>query len=182
MLDSGTASERDLLRAQQEFANAKAEVERLREVYDIYRINTNSTYNIISPVSGFVVAKNISRNMLIRSDQGDELFTVSGLDDVWVMADVYEGDISKVLEEVDGQSMPRIPAHALIFDGGKQYVVCVSTDGYLRKQDVGVYKQTDKYCYLNAGLKEGDQVVNRSPSGRDEVQRSSRSLSRFRSR
>lgn len=222
MLESGTASGRDLLRAQQEAANAKAEVERLREVYDIYRINSNSTYNIISPVSGFVVAKNISRNMLIRSDQGDEMFTVSGLDNVWVMADVYEGDIRKVHEgadvrittlaygkdkeftgaidkvynmlddesktmkvriklnnknymlkpgmftnvyvqcRVDGQIMSRIPAHALIFDGGKQYVVCVGTDGYLYMQEVGVYKQTDTYCYLNAGLKEGDRVVNRN--------------------
>lgn len=26
------------------------------------------------------------------------MFTISGLDDVWVMADVYEGDISKVKE------------------------------------------------------------------------------------
>lgn len=48
----------------------------------------------------------------------------------------------------------------LIFDGGKQYVVCVGTDGSLRMQEVGVYKQTDEYCYLNAGLEEGDVVVN----------------------
>ena len=61
MLGSGTASERDLLQAEQEAADAKAEVKRLREVYDIYRIGSNSTYDIISPVSGFVVGKNISR-------------------------------------------------------------------------------------------------------------------------
>ena len=58
--------------------------------------------------------------------------------------------------------MPRIPAHALIFEGGKQYVVCVGPDGYLRMQEVDVYKQTDKYCYLNTGLKEGDRVVNKN--------------------
>ena len=54
--------------------------------------------NITSPVSGFVVGKNISRDMLIRSDREEELFTISGLDNVWVMADVYEGDIRKVQE------------------------------------------------------------------------------------
>ncbi|MBC8601335.1 efflux RND transporter periplasmic adaptor subunit [Parabacteroides acidifaciens] len=222
MLDSGTASERDLLQAEQEAANVMAEVKRLREVYDIYQINANSTYNIVSPVSGFVVEKNISKNMLIRSDQGEELFTVSGLDNVWVMADVYEGDIRKVNEgadvrittlaygkdkeftgtidkvynilddesktmkvriklnnkdymlkpgmftnvyvqcRVEGELMPRIPAHTLIFEGGKQYVVCVGPDGYLRMQEVDVYKQTDKYCYLNTGLKEGDRVVNKN--------------------
>lgn len=40
--------------------------------------------------------KNISKDMQIRSDQSEELFTVSGLENVWVMADVYESDISKV--------------------------------------------------------------------------------------
>ena len=222
MLGSGTASERDLLQAEQEAADAKAEVKRLREVYDIYRIGSNSTYDIISPVSGFVVGKNISRDMLIRSDREEELFTISGLDNVWVMADVYEGDIRKVQEgapvrittlaygkdrefagtidkvynlldsesktmkvriklnnkdymlkpgmftnvyvqcRVEGPLMPRIPAHALIFEGGKQYVVCVGTDNRLRVREVGVYKQTDEYCYLNAGLKEGDVVVNKN--------------------
>lgn len=222
MLGSGTVSDRDLLQAEQEAADAKAEVKRLREVYDIYRIGSNSTYDIISPVSGFVVGKNISRDMLIRSDREEELFTISGLDNVWVMADVYEGDIRKVQEgapvrittlaygkdrefagtidkvynlldsesktmkvriklnnkdymlkpgmftnvyvqcRVEGPLMPRIPAHALIFEGGKQYVVCVGTDNRLRVREVGVYKQTDEYCYLNAGLKEGDVVVNKN--------------------
>ena len=63
---------------------------------------------------------------------------------------------------VEGPLMPRIPAHALIFEGGKQYVVCVGTDNRLRVREVGVYKQTDEYCYLNAGLKEGDVVVNKN--------------------
>ena len=50
----------------------------------------------------------------------------------------------------------------LIFEGGKQYVVCVGTDNRLRVREVGVYKQTDEYCYPNAGLKEGDVVVNKN--------------------
>ena len=36
--------------------------------------------------------------MQIRSDQNDEMFVISGLENVWVMADVYESDISKVHE------------------------------------------------------------------------------------
>ena len=36
--------------------------------------------------------------MQIRSDQNEEIFTISGLDDVWIIADVYESDISKVSE------------------------------------------------------------------------------------
>ena len=98
MFRSGMASERDKLQAGQEVANAKAELKRIDEVYAIYHITGNSTYEIKSPVSGFVIEKNVSRNMQIRSDQTEAMFTISGLDNVWVMADVYESDISKVYE------------------------------------------------------------------------------------
>ena len=222
MFRSGMASERDLLQAEQEVAAAKAEQKRLDEVYSIYHITGNSTYNITSPVSGFVANKNISKNMLIRSDRDEEMFTISGLDNVWVMADVYEGDISKVKEgadvrittlaygnateftgsidkvynmlddesktmkvrvklnnkeymlkpgmftnvyvqcRVDGQVMPCMNAHAVIFEDGKQYVVCVDKENNLCMQEVKVYKQTEKYCYLMSGLKAGDRVVDKN--------------------
>ena len=34
--------------------------------------------------------------------------------------------------------------------------------GSLRMQEVAVSKQTDEYCYLEAGLEEGDVVVNKN--------------------
>ena len=98
MFRSGMASERDKLQAEQEVANARAELKRIGEVYSIYHMTGHSTYEIKSPISGFVIEKNVSRNMQIRSDQTEEMFTISGLADVWVMADVYESDISKVYE------------------------------------------------------------------------------------
>ncbi len=96
MSHSGMASDRDLLQAKQEMANANAEQRRVKEVYNIYHISGNSVYRIKAPVSGFVVDKKVNKDMQIRSDQNEELFTISGLDNVWVMADVYESDISKV--------------------------------------------------------------------------------------
>ena len=68
----------------------------MKEVFSIYHLLGNSFYQVKSPVAGFIVNKNISKDMQIRSDQSEELFTVSGLENVWVMADVYESDISKV--------------------------------------------------------------------------------------
>ena len=96
MFNSGMASERDVLQAEQEAVNARAEQKRIDEVYAIYHITGNSTYEIQSPVSGFVIGKNVSRNMQIRSDQTEELFTISGLDNYWVTADIYESDISRI--------------------------------------------------------------------------------------
>ena len=64
-----------------------------------YNFSGNAYYQLKSPVSGFIVEKQISRDMQLRPDQSEELFTISGLSDVWVMADVYESDISKVSED-----------------------------------------------------------------------------------
>ena len=98
MAASGMASDKDMLQARQELASAEAEQKRIKEIFSIYNLSGNAFYQLKSPVSGFIVEKKISRDMQLRSDQGEELFTISGLADVWVMADVYESDISKVSE------------------------------------------------------------------------------------
>lgn len=96
---AGMASDRDVMKARQELVQAEAERHRIDEVYSMYNIGGNSCYLIKAPVSGYIVDKNISPDTPIRPDQGDELFTISGLSEVWVIADVYEGDIDKVKEK-----------------------------------------------------------------------------------
>ena len=98
MFASGMASERDVLQARQELSNAEAEEKRITEIFSIYHLAGESLYIVKTPVSGFIVEKNINKEMQIRSDQNDEMFVISGLENVWVMADVYESDISKVHE------------------------------------------------------------------------------------
>lgn len=219
MYASGMSSDKDVLQAKQELAIAEAEQKRINNIFSINHFAGNSYYQLKSPVAGFIVDKKISRDMQLRPDQSDELFTVSGLSDVWVMADVYESDISKVAEgasvrittlaypdkeftgtidkvyhllndesktmsvriklqnqdymlkpgmftnvsvkcKADGTSMPRIDAHALVFEGGKNYVVTVLPDQRLQRKEVDVYKQLSKECYVRAGLSEGDRVLN----------------------
>lgn len=98
MFASGMASERDVLQARQELGNAEAEEKRITEIFSIYHLAGKSLYLVKAPVSGFIIEKNINKEMQIRSDQNDEMFVISGLENVWVMADVYESDISKVHE------------------------------------------------------------------------------------
>lgn len=98
MFASGMASERDVLQARQELSNAEAEEKRITEIFSIYHLAGKSLYLVKAPVSGFIIEKNINKEMQIRSDQNDEMFVISGLENVWVMADVYESDISKVHE------------------------------------------------------------------------------------
>lgn len=222
MVKAGTASERDRLQAEQEAAAAQAEVAKLQEVYSLYHIRSGISYEVMSPVSGFIVNKKVIPHMQLRADHGESLFTVSGLDNVWVMADVYEGDIRRVYEGAgvrittlaygtdkvfggkiskvynvldndsktmkvrvdldnrdyllkpgmftnvyvecrdEGKRMLRVPSHALVFENGKQYVVCVEADGLLVVRPVEVCRQTDRYCYLNGGVKEGEQVIDKN--------------------
>ena len=98
MFASGMASERDVLQARQELSNAEAEEKRITEIFSIYHLAGKSLYIVKAPVSGFIVEKNINKEMQLRSDQNDEMFVISGLENVWVMADVYESNISKVHE------------------------------------------------------------------------------------
>ncbi|WP_455601880.1 efflux RND transporter periplasmic adaptor subunit [Bacteroides rodentium] len=221
MAASGMASERDVLQAEQEMNNAEAEVKRISEIFSIYHISGKSLYQLKAPVSGFIVDKNINKEMQLRSDQSDEVFIISGLENVWVMADVYEGDISKVREnasvrittlaypgkeftgkidkvynmldtesktmnvriklansdyllkpgmftnvcvqsKVVDKELPCIDAHALVFEGGKNYVVMVDTNKKLTVKEVQVYRQSGKVCYLSAGVSAGDCILNQN--------------------
>ena len=96
MSQSGLSSQKEVLVAQKELDNAQAQFRKIKEILSIYNISDNSTYSLKSPVSGFVVQKNINREMQLRSDNNTDVFTISGLDEVWVIAHVYESDIAKV--------------------------------------------------------------------------------------
>lgn len=98
MYVSGIASEREVAEARQVLRNAEAEEKRMSEIFSIYHLSGQSQYLVKAPVSGFIVEKNITKEMQLRSDETAEMFTISGLENVWVLADVYESDISKVYE------------------------------------------------------------------------------------
>jgi cobalt-zinc-cadmium efflux system membrane fusion protein len=92
------ASEKELLSARKEVDKAKAELRRIEEVFKIYGITSKAEYVIKSPIDGFVIERNISKDMQLRSDKADNVFTIAQLTDVYVSANVYENDISKIHE------------------------------------------------------------------------------------
>jgi len=98
---TGNISEVELISAQKDLANAKAELERIQAVLDMYSAGSGSIYPIKSPVSGVIVQKNIALNMELRTEDISPAFIVGNLDDVWVMANIYESDISKIKEGYD---------------------------------------------------------------------------------
>jgi cobalt-zinc-cadmium efflux system membrane fusion protein len=102
MRNSGVSSEKDFLVAQNEYQKAQAEYNKIKEVLKINgssvvpNDSTGSGYVIKSPISGFVVEKNITAGMDLRPDANESLFTISDLKSLWATANVYETDISKI--------------------------------------------------------------------------------------
>jgi cobalt-zinc-cadmium efflux system membrane fusion protein len=98
LFKSGLASQVDITSAEVNYDQAVAAKVAAEKVLGINGNNKNGEYLIKAPVDGFVVQKNVTNGMSIRSDNGTGLFTISDLKNVWVQANVYEENIGKVHE------------------------------------------------------------------------------------
>ena len=92
---SGLASQKDFEQAQSDYQKAVAESKRAGAVIDINHSNAHG-YVIKSPISGFVIEKNLTDNTQVRADNSQNLFTIADLSDVYVLINIYESDIASV--------------------------------------------------------------------------------------
>jgi cobalt-zinc-cadmium efflux system membrane fusion protein len=89
-------SERDVLEAKSQLEKAESQLHRINEVYSIYNIKKGAFYNVLAPISGFIIQKNINQDMLLRSDRTDNIFDIAQINEVWAIANVNETDINQV--------------------------------------------------------------------------------------
>ena len=89
-------SEKEVLASEKELEKAKSELTRINEVYAIYHLKQGSEYSITAPISGFIINKDITKNEELRSDRTEEVFSIAQINEVWVLANVNETNISKV--------------------------------------------------------------------------------------
>lgn len=113
---SGNISEVELINARKDLDNAQGELLRIQAVLDMYGAGSGAVYPIKSPVSGIIVQKNIALNMELRTEDISPVFIVGDLDDVWVMANIYESDITKIKEGYDAE-ITTIPYPDKVFKG-----------------------------------------------------------------
>ena len=102
LFGSKLATERDLVISKKELEKAKAGLDRIKQMFNIYQTNNLSEYLVKAPISGFVIYKNINRDMTLPPDRNNNIFTIAELSEVWVLADVYESEISKIKEGLTG--------------------------------------------------------------------------------
>ncbi len=106
LYQSGIASEKDYNEAKQNYQKAlaaKGKIESSLNINSGAHSSANGVYTLVSPINGYVVEKKINAGDFIRGDMGDNLFTISDLKNVWVWANVFEGDISRISEGEDVQ-------------------------------------------------------------------------------
>lgn len=106
LYQNGIASEKDYNEAKQNYQKALAAKEKIQSSININsgaRSSASGVYTLVSPIDGYIVEKKVNAGDFIRSDMSDNLFTISDLKNVWVWANVFEGDIARVHEGEDVQ-------------------------------------------------------------------------------
>jgi membrane fusion protein, heavy metal efflux system len=96
---NGITSEKDFLRSKLEYDKAMNAVRKVQMQININgggKTKAGGSYLITSPGDGFIVEKNINAGSFIRNDNSQNLFTISNMQDVWVLANVFETDIQKI--------------------------------------------------------------------------------------
>ena len=98
MYKGGISSEKEYLTAKKELEKARSILNKAANISGVLGGTNSNDYYVKAPISGVIVEKHINPDMQIRTDYNDNLFVISNLKDVWVMANVFESDISKVRE------------------------------------------------------------------------------------
>jgi membrane fusion protein, heavy metal efflux system len=96
MYKGGLSSEKEFIVAKNELKKAESELNKVKNISSVYGGSNTSEYYIIAPISGVIIEKHINPDLQIRPDFSENLFIISDLKDVWVMANVFESDIPKV--------------------------------------------------------------------------------------
>ena len=106
---NGISSEKEYNEAKQNYEKALAARNKVQSLININgggKTSAGGQYIVSAPIDGYIVEKKITAGAFIRSDMGDNLFTISDLKNIWVYASVYEADISKIKEGFSVQVLP----------------------------------------------------------------------------
>ena len=106
LLAKHSTSYKDFEAAEDAYRQARAEKQRAMQ--KAYLLRTGGTdgvsqgFTLTSPLDGDVLMRNLSLGTEIQGQYSiggavQELFTVGELDEVWVLSDIYESDISRVV-------------------------------------------------------------------------------------
>lgn len=96
MFSGGLATEKDVVAAQTDLEKARADLKRIEQTNSIYGSKGNAIQTITAPMSGYIIEKNVTDKMQFKVDGSTPFFVIANLEELWVMANVFESDIAKI--------------------------------------------------------------------------------------
>lgn len=94
------ASQKDLIEAQSNLNVLNAELQNINAQLKLYKASRErGVFQIKAPASGTIINKNIASGMQVSADS-EPLFTISDLSEVWIMANIYAGNIPFVKKDM----------------------------------------------------------------------------------
>jgi cobalt-zinc-cadmium efflux system membrane fusion protein len=96
MFEDGISSNRDLMEAQNNLRVLESEKQKVENNLSLFSASsTKNVFQIKAPTSGIITAKNINSGTTV-TDNGEPLFSISDLNNVWAMANIYSTDIAHI--------------------------------------------------------------------------------------
>lgn len=96
MFKDGISSNRDLMEAQTNLRVLEAEKQKVHSNLNLYSASTaKNVFEIKAPASGIITAKSINSGSAVTNG-GEPLFSISNLNNVWAMANIYSTDIAQM--------------------------------------------------------------------------------------
>jgi membrane fusion protein, heavy metal efflux system len=119
LVEAQAGARRDLEAAEDNERKARAELQRAKaRARLLYRdgdssVSQGQRYVLRAPIGGEVISRGLNPGVEIQGQYGGgsavELFTIGSIDQVWVLADVFETDLAKV--QPGAQLIASVPAY-----------------------------------------------------------------------
>ncbi|HUH51878.1 MAG TPA: efflux RND transporter periplasmic adaptor subunit [Flavobacterium sp.] len=101
LFDDKISSNKELLESKNHLRMLEVEKQKVQHNLSLFSAsNSRDVFLIKAPTSGIITAKNINSGSTI-TDNGTVLFSISDLDEVWTMANIYAMDIVDITEGME---------------------------------------------------------------------------------
>lgn len=161
MFKDGISSNRDLIEAQNNLRVLEAEKQKVESNLSLFSASSSqNVFQIKAPASGIITAKNINSGTTV-TNEGEPLFSISDLNNVWAMANIYSTDIAHITKgmdvEIETLSYPdeifrgKIDVISQVLDENEKVLkarIVLDNEGFKLKPgmiaDITALKKTDK--------------------------------------
>lgn len=96
LFKDGISSNKELVESKNELRILESELKKVESNLSLFSASSSkNVFQIKAPVSGIITSKNINSGANITSE-GEPLFSISDLNNVWAMANIYSTDIAHI--------------------------------------------------------------------------------------